>query len=55
MLDPRTSHDVRVARHRQGYLGTRYRMQFKLQASISNITPMIGKLFWLTLSQWVVR
>ena len=54
MLDPRTSQDVRVARHHQGYLGARYRMQFQLQAAISNITPMIGNDFWLTLSQWVI-
>ena len=43
MLDPRRNQLVRIARNRQGYLGTLYRMLFKLQPSIFNITPMLGK------------
>ena len=44
MLDPRTSHTVRVARHRQGYLANQNQLQFRFLPSISNITPMIGKI-----------
>jgi hypothetical protein len=45
MLDPRTSLTVRVARYRQGYLASENQLQFIFLPSISNITPMIGRIF----------
>lgn len=41
MLNATMSQIVRVARHRQGYLGKQF--QFQFLASISNISPMIGR------------
>ena len=46
MLDPRTTHIVRVARYHQGYLANQNQVRFKFQPSISNITPMNGRYSW---------
>ena len=45
MLDPTTLYTVRVARYRQGYLASENQIQFRFLPSISNITPMIGRIF----------
>ena len=44
LLDPNVNNAVRVARHQQGFLATENQLRFRLLPSISQITPISGKL-----------
>ena len=45
MLNGTVAYTVRVARHGYGYLNSQSQLWFIFEASILNITPMIGKRF----------